>query len=120
STKFSGHLYCVWRDGHSSDESYILFASSSDAGATWSTPVILSEQPAGADAAAEYNADIPAIAVNKDGIVAVTWYDRRGLPRHVVGPGGVIPPAPGYNARIRVSCDAGQTWQPSVQLNAIP
>ncbi len=120
SPKLDGRLYCVWRDGHGSDESYILFARSRDGGTTWSAPVILSEQPAGPDPGPEYNADIPAIAVNKSGVVAVTWYDRRGLPRHVVGPGGIIPPAPGYNARLRVSCDGGATWQPSVQLNAVP
>jgi uncharacterized protein YodC (DUF2158 family) len=120
SAKFAGRVYCVWRDGHGLDESYILFASSRDGGATWTSPVIVSEQPAGADAGPDYGADIPAIAVNKDGIVAVTWYDRRGLPKHTVNPDGVIPPALGYNARIRVSCDGGETWQSSVLLNEVP
>src|SRR5262249_35340366 len=119
SSNFGGRLYCVWRDGHMSDESYILFASSRDGGATWSPPVIVSEQAAGADAGPDYGADIPAVAVNKNGVVAVTWYDRSGLPKHVVGADGVIPPAPGYNARLRVSCDGGETWQPSVQLNEV-
>ncbi len=113
-----GRIYCVWRDGHGADESYILFACSRDGGTTWSIPVIVSEQPAGVGAGPDYSADIPAIAVNKTGVIAVTWYDRRGFPKHVVGPGGVIPPAPGYDARLRVSCDGGQTWQPSVKLNA--
>ena len=120
SAKFAGRVYCVWRDGHGIDESYVLFASSRDGGATWTSPVIVSEQPAGADSGPDYGADIPAIAVNKDGILAVTWYDRRGLPKHTVGPDGVIPPALGYNARIRVSCDGGETWPPSVLLNEVP
>jgi hypothetical protein len=113
-------VYCVWRDGHTSDESYILFSRSLDGGSTWSTPMIVSEQPAGTDAATDYAADIPAIAVNKDGVIAVTWYDRRGLAKHTVGPGGVIAPVGGYNARIRVSRDSGATWEPSVQLNETP
>jgi hypothetical protein len=117
---FSGRLYCVWRDGPSSDESYILFSRSLDSGATWTTPVIVSEQPAGPDAAADYQADIPAVAVNKDGVVAVSWYDRRAMVKHTIGPGGVIPPVGGYNARLRVSRDGGATWDPSVQLNEKP
>jgi hypothetical protein len=116
---FGGRLYCVWRDGHASDETYVLLSRSRDGGASWSTPVIVSEQPAGVNAAPDYAADVPAVAVNRDGVVAVSWYDRRGLPGHVVGPGGVIPPAPGYNARLRVSLDGGETWQPSVQLNSV-
>ena len=120
SPKFSGRVYCVWRDGHGLDESYILFATSYDDGATWSVPGILSEQPAGADAGPDYGTDIPAIAVNQQGVVAVSWYDRRGLPKHVVGLGGVIPSVPGYNARIRVSLDGGKTWTPSLQMNATP
>jgi hypothetical protein len=120
SRAYAGRVYCVWRDGHGPDESYILFAGSRDGGATWSAPVVVSDQPAGTDAGPDFAADIPAITVNKLGIVAVTWYDRRGLSKHTVGPGGVIPPALGYNARLRVSCDGGETWQPSVQLNADP
>jgi hypothetical protein len=119
SPAFAGRLYCVWRDGHGSDETYILLSSSGDGGASWSAPVVVSEQAAGGIAAPDYAADVPAVAVNRDGVVAVTWYDRRGLPWHVVGPGGVIPPAPGYNARLRVSLDGGATWQASVQLNSV-
>ena len=120
STKFAGRVYCVWRDGHGIDESYILFASSHDGGADRTSPVIVSEQPAGGDPGPDYGADIPAIAVNKGGLLAVTWYDRRGLPKHTVGPDGVISPALGYDARFRVSCDGGETWQPSVVLNEVP
>jgi hypothetical protein len=70
SARFAGSLYCVWRDGR--DEAYILFNRSSDGGATWSAPVVLSEQPLGMDAGPEYTADISAIAVNKEGVVAVS------------------------------------------------
>jgi hypothetical protein len=118
SAKFAGNAYCVWRDGL--NEAFILFSRSSDGGATWSVPVVLSEQPHGIDAGPDYTADIPAIAVNKEGVVAVTWYDRRGLPKPAVGPDNRIPPAEGYDARLRVSCDGGKTWVPSVRLNEVP
>jgi hypothetical protein len=75
--------------------------------------VILSEQPDDGDNA--YGAYMPALAVNKEGIVAVTWYDRRGLPTKP----GSTPPfhAAGCNVRLRVSLDGGQSWQPSVRVN---
>jgi uncharacterized protein (TIGR03067 family) len=118
SARFAGSVYCVWRDGR--NEAYILFNRSSDGGATWSVPVVLSEQALGMDAGPDYTADVPAMAVNKGGVVAVTWYDRRGLPKSAVGPGNLIPAAEGYDARLRVSCDGGKTWLPSVRLNEVP
>lgn len=61
---------------------------------------------------------MPALAVNKDGVVAVSWYDRRGLPDVM----GERAPnyGPGCNVRIRLSLDGGNTWQPSVQVNDKP
>src|SRR5262249_49350722 len=89
------------------------FAFSKDKGKSWSPSTILSEQPAKADEG--YSADMPSLAVNKDGIVAVTWYDRRRLPP------APLPRAPFYsqgcNVRIRLSLDGGETWEPSKQVN---
>ncbi len=42
-------------------------------------PVPLSEQPGAKPGEKTYDAFIPAVAVNKAGVVAVFWYDRRGL-----------------------------------------
>jgi hypothetical protein len=121
---FRDRVYVVWEDGRLEGNTApgqparpgpgrILFAYSSDKGNSWVGPVILSEQPEGDNA---FGAYMPAIAVNKEGRVAVTWYDRRGLPTTP----GTIPPfhTPGCNVRIRVSLDGGQSWQPSVQVNA--
>jgi hypothetical protein len=75
--------------------------------------MVLSEQPD--DGENGYGAYMPAIAVNKAGVVTVTWYDRRGLP---TAPGSRAPfHAPGCNVRIRVSLDGGETWRPSVKVN---
>ena len=53
---------------------------------------------------------MPCVAANKDGAVAISWYDRRGLAAGISG----------YNVRLRISVDAGASWLPSVQLNQQP
>ncbi len=123
-SEYRDRVYAVWEDGqidanfptgqpHRPGPGRILFAFSKDKGETWVGPMILSEQPD--DGENGYGTYMPAIAVNKEGHVAVTWYDRRGLP---AAPGS-RPPfyAPGCNVRIRISVDGGETWQPSVQVN---
>jgi hypothetical protein len=50
---------------------------------------------------------MPSIAVNKEGVVAVSWYDRRGLAAGTSG----------YNVRMRTSLDGGASWLPSAQPN---
>jgi hypothetical protein len=121
---YRDRVYVVWEDGQVQANAgagqprrpghgRILFASSKDKGESWVGPMILSEQPD--DGENGYGTYMPAIAVNKDGHVAVTWYDRRGLP---AAPGSRPPfHAPGCNVRIRISLDGGETWQPSVQMN---
>ena len=116
--RFAGRLYCAWVDGPQRDRRYVLFSSSSDAGSTWTSPACLSEQPLG-EPGAEYQAEIPSVAVNRAGVVAVSWYDRRGLPKAGRGAGGMIR-SEGYNVRLRVSTDGGKSWLPSVRLNTAP
>jgi hypothetical protein len=123
-SEYRDRIYAVWEDGQTDANSpagqpqrpgpgRILFAFSKDKGISWVGPVILSEQSENGKNG--YGTYMPAIAVNKEGHIAVTWYDRRGLP---AAP-GLGPPfyAPGCNVRIRISLDGGETWQPSVQVN---
>jgi hypothetical protein len=121
---YRDRVYVVWEDGQLEANvpvgrpqrpgpGRILFAFSNNKGHSWIGPMILSEQPANPDNS--YGAYMPAVAVNKAGYVAATWYDRRGLPS---APGSTAPfHTPGCNVRIRVSLDGGETWQPSVQVN---
>jgi hypothetical protein len=117
SRRFADNLYVVWAqrfDNRRSTE-WILFSRSTDRGKTWSAPVNLSEQTEAEDPARDYLAYIPCVAVNRAGVVAVTWYDRRGLTP--AAEGGAMT---GWNVRMRVSLDGGATWAPSVQVTSQP
>ncbi|QEH34964.1 hypothetical protein OJF2_35090 [Aquisphaera giovannonii] len=84
----------------------VMLSRSEDRGAHWSEPVPLSEQPA---EGAGYHAFLPAVAVNKAGVVAVSWYDTRERDR--IG-------KPAWDLRLRVSADGGRAWQPSVRVTS--
>ena len=105
STDFKDWLYVVWTDVQT-DGDKVLFCLSKDRGLTWSAPIVLSEQPAGE---ASFDAFIPEIAVNKAGVIGVTWYDTREIPNH----------QPGWDVRFRASFDGGQTWLPSKRINEV-
>ncbi len=108
---YADDLFVIWKSDEPETGSPVLFSRSSDAGATWKPPVILSEQlgrrqvaQAGTVTHASY---LPAIAVNRNGVVGVSWYDTRGLPVKQAG----------YAIRFRASCDGGSTWLPSVAIS---
>ncbi len=115
SARLADNLYIVWPQGFDNrrNTEWILFSRSTDRGKTWSAPVNLSEQPETDDPSQDYIAYIPCIAVNKAGVIAVTWYDRRGLPG-VESDGS----RKGWNLRMRVSLDGGATWPPSVLVTS--
>jgi hypothetical protein len=52
---------------------------------------------------------MPTVAVNKDGIVGVLWYDRRDSDDNL-----------SYYARFSASTDGGATWLPSVRVSESP
>jgi len=104
SSQFNNRVYLVWQ--HYIAKHYRVFlACSKDKGTTWSKPIVVSEQ---SDRA--YDAVVPAIAVNRKGIVAVTWYDSRDS----------RPGVPCSNVRFRTSLDGGDTWLPSVRVTDVP
>jgi hypothetical protein len=74
----NGNLYLVWQDSRFSrgviDE--IAFSMSKDGGRRWTRPVKINQTPNLANQFREA-AFIPTIAVNADGILAVTYYDFR-------------------------------------------
>ena len=108
SAAYKDRLYAVWAE-QPPGGFRILCSVSRDRGMTWSKPALLSEQAEAGPGKAAYPSVVPSVAVSKAGVVAVTWYDRRGLP-----PGGK-----GWNVRLRASRDGGATWLPSVQVNDV-
>ena len=106
SQQFKDRIYAVWADGRYG-RTQILESHSSDKGKTWSKPQIVNDdQPTMGDGPDDF---MPVVAVNRSGIAAVMWYDRRDNSDGF-----------GYSVRISASLDGGETWQPSARVSAVP
>jgi hypothetical protein len=74
----NGNLYLAWQDSRFSggeiDE--IAFSMSTNSGRTWSPPVKINKTPNRANRFRQA-AFVPTIAVNRDGVIMVTYYDFR-------------------------------------------
>jgi hypothetical protein len=82
----------------------IMFTKSSDGGATWTSPIAISDNPAGLGV---FN---PAIAASPDGqTLTAAFYDHR-----VSGNNGTIVDM--FEAQ---SFDGGATWQPNIRLTSV-
>ena len=80
----------------------VLVVKSANRGATWSAPMVVSDNPG------ETSVMNPAVAVTPDGRgVSVVWMDRR----HSTA---TVPVVDHYAA---VSLDGGATWQPNLRLS---
>ena len=103
SLQFKDCIYAAWADGRYG-RTQILASYSKDKGKTWSKPQIVSDdQPTMGDGPDNF---MPTVAVNRNGVVAVMWYDRRDNPKSF-----------GYSVRLSASLDGGETWQPSVRVS---
>jgi hypothetical protein len=74
----NGNLYAVWQDVRFSGGQYasIAFSMSTDGGFTWSSPIRVNQTPDDIPIG-NRQAFLPSVAVNQDGVVAVTYYDFR-------------------------------------------
>jgi hypothetical protein len=113
---FRGRAYILWGQQRASgtfnrggEHCVIVVAHSDDNGKTWSEPVAVSDAPPPIDTAQWRVVEQPAIAVNKDGVVGVSWYDKREDAR-------------GRTRRLRFSAstDGGGVWTPSVAVAKHP
>jgi hypothetical protein len=72
---YRDRLYAAWADT-ATPRSRIFVASSSDGSATWTAPRAINEGADAAGAPAARDDYGPTVAVNRDGIVGVTWRRR--------------------------------------------
>lgn len=72
-----GTLYMTWTgdgiDRYEGNGTDIFFSRSGDNGASWSPPLVVNDDPRGR-VRDQFH---PSLAVNENGVIAVTWYDRR-------------------------------------------
>jgi hypothetical protein len=72
----NGNLYLVWQDNRFNGMDQIAFSQSTDGGNHWSRPIRINQTPDNANIL-KTQGFVPTVAVNSDGIVAVTYYDFR-------------------------------------------
>ncbi|MFL5900208.1 MAG: sialidase family protein, partial [Solirubrobacterales bacterium] len=99
-----GRIYVTWQDHQDNPfgDDLIMLSHSDDGGQTWSAPTKVNQTPSGTftDQAWE-----PAVHVNSDGVVAVSYYDFRN---DVSGDGALT-----TDHWIVHSHDGGATWSES-------
>lgn len=75
-SRWRGRIYSVWPEYDERLDRYVVqLAHTDDVGSSWTTTVVSDSSMHGPPANI-------AVAVNRDGMVAVTWYDRRDDPAH--------------------------------------
>ncbi len=105
---FRDRIYAVWTDGRSG-RSEILLAYSADKGMTWSEPTVVNDDRAFSDGRKGPDNFMGTVAVNREGVVGVTWYDRRDSPNNQ-----------DWWVRFAASFDGGNSFTPSVKLSDAP
>lgn len=99
----AGTIYALWNAGSSTGGAErIYFASSSNAGETWSSKVDVSE------AGADVEHCFPAITAGTAGDVRIAWMDTRMKDAHG---------HPLWNTFYRASTNGGATWSAESQLS---
>ncbi|MEP7347279.1 MAG: sialidase family protein, partial [Gemmatimonadaceae bacterium] len=108
SARFRDRLYVAWTD-FSSGRGIIRFTSSQDEGRTWSAPTALGEDRTASEPNGSPDNYMPTLAVNRDGVVGISWHDRRARPGNAA-----------YDVRFAASMDGGETWLASVAVSTAP
>ncbi len=118
SAVFRDRLYGVWSDSRGGDRLHIVLSYSSDKGKTWATPRIVDDDRRrlvtaaatvlGPERESSRDATVPAVAVNKDGVVGVVWHDRRH---------NAPDDSRSFMVRFAASFDGGETFGPSAAVS---
>ena len=103
SKEFKDRIYVAWGDSQAG-RSRILFSHSEDRGLHWSEPAMI--DPSVPKEAYQYQ---PVVAVNRDGVVGVTWFDTRGTAD-----------ASEYDQYFTASLDGGRTFLAPARISSAP
>ena len=106
SPAFAGRLYIAWIDIRARRERLWLSYSTDD-GRSWARPRVVDDLPGRGDPQQAPRPTSPSIAVNRQGVVAVAWADRRGHTDNL-----------GWDYRLAASFDGGETFGPSVKVSS--
>ena len=104
SKAFKDRLYVVYPE-IVSDRIQVRLSYSSDKAKTWSKPVTINDDRSPEKGGKGPDHLLPSVAVNKDGVVLVTWYDRRDAKDNL-----------GWRIRAAASLDGGETFSASVPV----
>ena len=102
--RYNDRIYATWPDRRTG-QSKVHLTYSTDLGQTWAPARIVTDNPA-SDTTDQF---MPTVAVNKDGVLGLLYYDRRDNPDNR-----------SYYARFSASLDGGVTWLPSVRISTDP
>lgn len=105
---FQGRLYAVWAD-QQSGHCDIRFSYSTDKGTSWAPSIVINDEANRNSPARDWDHDMPVLAVNNRGVVAIEWYDRSHSRQDI-----------GWWPRFTASLDGGETFLPSVELSPVP
>lgn len=94
---FQGRVYAAWTDFRSG-KGEILLSHSDDRGQHWTDPIVVNRSGGPAFR--------PELAVNTDGVLGISWYDRRDSASGL-----------GWSARFAASVDGGTTVSRSVRVS---
>jgi hypothetical protein len=97
--RYRDRIYSVWPD-ESDGVPRVMFQYSSDRGVTWSTPRMIDS------AASDVWQYQPVVAVNKNGLVGVAWFDTR-----------VAGDSTHYDEVFTASVDGGKSFSPPVRVS---
>lgn len=97
----TGRLFAVWGD-RQHDPSRLWISSSSDRGESWTSPQLI--DPAPQSDGCQYQC---AVAVNRDGVVGVVWFDTRGHPGRAA-----------YDVYFAASSDEGRTFTTPLKVSS--
>lgn len=104
SAAFKDRIYVV-RVDEQSGRGRVLLNYSSDQGRTWSRSRVVDDDVGPSDVQGAPNATNSSIAVNRNGVVAVGWADRRDSSDNL-----------GWWYRMSLSFDGGETFLPSFKV----